>query len=132
MSLVTRESVACDETLRKWRREGSNVFMLDLRRAYLQLHVEPTLWKHQIVSFRGRHYYLTRLGFGLVSAPKIMSVILEKVLSLDADVNSGTSHYIDDIMVNEHSVSKEFWFGNETVRAASGCQGARPSGVSVT
>ena len=48
---------------------------------------------------------MIRLGFGLSSAPKIMTKILKKVLSLDADVSSGTDAYMDDIVVNCDMVS---------------------------
>ena len=70
--------------------------MLDLRKAYLQLFVARELWKHQAVRYKGAFYYLTRLGFGLSSAPKIMSLILKKVVSLDPVIHLGTDFYIDD------------------------------------
>ena len=79
--------------------------ILDLRNAYLQIRVHEDLWKHQSVQFKGKFYALTRLGFGLNCAPRIMSVILRKVLSLDARIESATDHYIDDIVVNESIVS---------------------------
>jgi transposase InsO family protein len=103
----TGDSAVCDETLRRWRREGVNVQMLDLRKAYLQLHVDESLWKYQLVSFKGRIYHLTRLGFGLCSAPRIMSHILGKVLSLDPRIREATGFYLDDIIVNEDMVSAE-------------------------
>jgi ribonuclease HI len=95
----------CDETLRKWRQVGDNITLLDLRKAYLQLHVDSELWKHQVVKHKGKCYYLTRLGFGLNSAPKIMTSILSKVLSLDATVSAGTDNYVDDILVNKDVVN---------------------------
>ncbi|XP_067944958.1 uncharacterized protein [Watersipora subatra] len=50
---------------------------------------------------------MTRLGFGLNTAPKIMSKILSTVLSLDPTVAAGTDHYIDDILVNKSVVPVE-------------------------
>lgn len=97
-------SVVCDETVRKWRKEGHNVSLLDLKRAYLQVHVDPVLWKYQAVQYKDKYYYLTRLGFGLNCAPKVMSLILQKVLAMDTAVDGGTNHYIDDILVNENKV----------------------------
>ena len=43
---------------------------------------------------------MTRMGFGLNVAPKIMSKVLSKVLSLDCVIAKGTDNYIDDIWVN--------------------------------
>ena len=50
------------------------------------------------------HYALTRLGFGLSCAPRIMTSILCKVLLLDDRVRHGTDHYIDDIVVQKSEV----------------------------
>ena len=91
--------------MRKWRRLGNNVVLLDLRKAYLQIHVAKDMWKHQTVKWNSKYYYLTRLGFRLNCAPKIMTSILNKVLSLDDDVRSGTDAYMDDIIVNCDLVS---------------------------
>ena len=95
----------CNEKLREWRRLGENVSLLDLRKAYLQLHVKDSLQRFQVVEFEGKKYVMTRMGFGLSVAPKIMSRVLLKVLSLSEDIRKGTDAYIDDIVVNESVVS---------------------------
>jgi ribonuclease HI len=107
VSSHTGQSEVCGDRLRIWRQMGANVKLLDLRKAYLQLHVAEDLWKYQVVRFQGKQYCLTRLGFGLNVAPKIMAAIVHKVLSLDAEVERGTDSYIDDIIVNEDIVSCE-------------------------
>ena len=78
--------------------------MVDLKSVYRQLHVEETLWSYQKVRFDGELYYLTRLGFGLCSAPKIMAKILNKVLSLNERLRRGTDSYIDDIIIVDEDV----------------------------
>ena len=100
-------SDVCADTLRKWRQVGENVALLDLRKAYLQLHVDRSLWKHQVVQYKGAFYHLTRLGFGLNCAPKIMSCILDRVLTMNPNVRAATDSYIDDILVNEDLMSAE-------------------------
>ena len=80
VSSHTGESVVCGEKLRKWRSMGSNVKLLDLRKAYLQLHITEDLWKYQATKFQGKIYCLTRLGFGLNVAPKIMTAVVNAVL----------------------------------------------------
>jgi hypothetical protein len=80
---------------------------VDLRKAYLQIHIAPHLWKFQVVKFKGEYYCLTRLGFGLNVAPKIMSSIVNKVLSMDPIVRRATDSYVDDIVVNEQIVSSD-------------------------
>lgn len=101
------DAAVCDETLRKWRQMGRSVKLLDLQSAYLQVRVHRDLWRYQLVRYRGRTYCLTRLGFGLKCGPKIMSRIVNEVLSLDEKVRQGTDSYIDDIIVNEAVVSAE-------------------------
>lgn len=107
LSSHTADSVVCQESLRNWRTFGNNIKMLDLEKAYLQIHVEKELCQWQCVKYKGTTYALTRLGFGLCSAPRIMSAIVNKVLSLDDDMQTGTSSYIDDIIVNENFVKAE-------------------------
>ena len=103
----TGDSSVCGETLRRWRQMGDNIKLIDLRKAYLQIHVHPDLWKFQVVSFKGKVYCLTRLGFGLNIAPRIMTKILNCVLGMDSKVKLGTDSYIDDIAVNEDMVPAE-------------------------
>ena len=79
----TGDSDVCGETMRKWRMMDGQPRVLDLRDAYLQLHVKEELQRYQTVEYKGRYYELTRLGFGLNCAPKIMTAVLGKVLSLD-------------------------------------------------
>ena len=103
----TGDSDACCETTRKWRKMGGQPRLLDLRNAYLQLHVRKELWQYQTVQHQGKYYQLTRLGFGLNCAPKIMSAVLRTVLGLDAEIDAATDHYIDDIIVNVALVDLE-------------------------
>ena len=97
----------CDESIRKWRQLEEPLRTIDLKAAYLQIHVDASLWKHQQVSYKGRAYFLTRLGFGLSCAPRIMSEILSKVLAQSEPVKLGTDHFMDDIMVQESIVTAE-------------------------
>uniref|UniRef100_A0A5S6QMU4 Integrase catalytic domain-containing protein n=1 Tax=Trichuris muris TaxID=70415 RepID=A0A5S6QMU4_TRIMR len=100
----TASSDICAQKLRDWRRQGANVTMLDLKRAYLQIHVDESLWPYQTVVHKGRRYCLTRLGFGLNIAPLVMKAVLSCALSQNANVQEGTSAYVDDILVNEDVV----------------------------
>lgn len=107
LSSHTGDSVVCLESLRKWRTMGDNVKILDLEKAYLQIHVEKELWSWQCVRYKGKVFALTRLGFGLCSAPRVMTAIVNKVLSMDDDIRCGTDSYIDDIIVNENVTTAE-------------------------
>ena len=94
----------CGEKMREWRQVQGEAEIVDLKAAYLQIRVCEELWKHQLVRFQGKLYCLTRLGFGLNVAPKIMSKILKHVLQSDEKVKAGTSSYIDDIYVAKEKV----------------------------
>ena len=63
---------------------------------------------------KGKKYCLTRVGFGLNIAPKTMTTIVNKVLSLDDEVARGADSYIDDVMINEEVVSVESCFSFES------------------
>ena len=94
----------CGEVLREWRRTAGASAIVDLKSAYLQLHVHEKLWKYQLVSYGGKTYCLTRVGFGLNSAPRIMNLILKTFLGKDEKVKAATNSYIDDILVDETEV----------------------------
>ena len=44
----------CDEKMRKWRRLEGGTAIVDLKSAYLQLHVAKELWQYQLVSYKGK------------------------------------------------------------------------------
>ena len=100
-------AVVCQEKFRSWRKRGVNACLLDLKKAYLQIHVGRSLQRFQAVRFRSKLYVMTRMGFGLNVAPKIMSQIIDKVLSMDADIERGTDHYIDDIWIDLNVVTAD-------------------------
>ena len=94
----------CGDRLREWRQIEGEGELVDLKAAYLQIKVAEELWQHQLVRYEGRVYALTRLGFGLNSAPRIMTSILKTVLKKREDVDAATSSFIDDIMVDSSRV----------------------------
>ena len=95
----------CDEKIREWRQMGDAVSIVDLKSAYLQIKVSEKLWPYQLVRYEGRTYCLTRLGFGLNCAPRIMSKILKVVLKKKDATGNYASPYIDDILVDESKLS---------------------------
>ena len=104
----TANADVCADKIRKWRRLGTNVAIVDLRRAYLQIRVHESLLPYQTVIFGGQRYFLTRLGFGLNVAPSVMKSVLTAVLTQDETVDRATSSYLDDIFINEDVISAQF------------------------
>ncbi|XP_047141522.1 uncharacterized protein LOC124816390 [Hydra vulgaris] len=105
VSSHTADGDVCSTKHRNWRKLGENLEIIDFKKAYLQIRVDEALWKYKVLEYEGQRYCLTRLGFGLNVAPRIMTKILKKVLSLDKVVESGTDLFIDDINVNNNIVS---------------------------
>ena len=97
----------CAHKLREWWRQGLDVTMLDLRRAYSQIHIERSLWPFQTMEIKGTRYCLTWKGFGLNGIPNIMTAIMNAVRAQDENVQKATSSYIDDVFVNECIVSSQ-------------------------
>ena len=100
----TGEADVCADKLREWRKMGAQVAVVDLAKAYLQVRVEEKLWPYQTVVFKGKRYCLTRLGFGLSVAPLVMKAVLNTALGQNERVRSGTSAYVDDVLVREDVV----------------------------
>ena len=101
VDVFTANADVCAAKLREWRQNVSNVSLLDLKSAYLQVRVQKTLWRFQTVEIGGQKYCLTCLGFGLNVAPLIMKAIVSAVLSQKEAVGHAASAYIDNIYVNE-------------------------------
>ena len=57
------------------------VAVLDLKKAFLQLRVDPAPRPYQTVIVQGRRYCLTRVGFGLSIAPLIIKSVVREVLA---------------------------------------------------
>ena len=97
----------CRDRIREWRQIEGEGKIVDLKAAYLQIRVARELWKHQLVKYNGQVYALTRVGFGLSSAPRIMTAILKTVLAKEQEINEGTSSFMDDILVETSKVTPE-------------------------
>ena len=69
--------------------------MLDIRKAYLQVHVSPELLRYQTVVWREKLFVMTRMAFGMSVAPKMMDVIVKYVMREHNDVDN----YVDDLVV---------------------------------
>ena len=91
--------------MRKWRRHGTNLAVVSMKRAYLQIRADRRLWPFQTVMVGGRRYALTRVGFGLSVAPLIMKRVVRVVLNQDAEVECATIPYMDDLCGNEDIVT---------------------------
>ena len=90
----------CAESLRKWRRY-TGLIVADLSKAYMRVHISPELWKYQTIQWKGENYALTRLGFGLSSAPRALKIILDQVLE-----GHKVDLYRDDLCVGANSVEE--------------------------
>ncbi|KAF0307742.1 Retrovirus-related Pol polyprotein from transposon 297 [Amphibalanus amphitrite] len=137
VAAYSADADVCAEHLRKWRRHGRRVAVVDLRRAYLQLRLDRRLWPYQTVMLHGRRHCLTRLGFGLNVAPLLMKAVVRAVLSQDSAVERAVSPYVDDLLVDEEVVSAERVvehfrrFGLECKPPARAEDGARMLGLRV-
>eukprot|EP00117_Sycon_ciliatum_P033147 scpid74252/ scgid25568/ len=90
-----QNSPSCQENLRKWRMvSNESSVLLDIRKAYMQIHVEPELVCYQTVIWKGQLYTVTRMAFGLAIAPKFMDIIVQWILRHHSNVDN----YIDDIL----------------------------------
>ena len=86
---------------------GGEIALVDLKSAYLQVRVAKELWQYQLVRYKGETYCLTRLGFGLSSAPRIMASILKYVLAKSDTIQASAKLYVDDILVKKSQVPTE-------------------------
>ena len=129
----------CADRIREWRQVGSECAVVDLKRAYLQIGVKPSLWTYQAVRWKGHTYLLTKLGFGLATAPKIMTAIVESILAADDTIKQSVTSYIDDLFVDKTKVSsntviehlKQFGLEAKEAQELGRTQGVRILGLKV-
>ena len=89
-----------------WRQLGKRCAMLDLQKAYLQVHVHPSLWTHQAAWWHNKVYLLTQLGFGLSSAPKVMTTIVEWILATNTTIVVGKWGFLAHVALNDPTPGK--------------------------
>ncbi|KAF0298216.1 hypothetical protein FJT64_004466 [Amphibalanus amphitrite] len=90
-----------------WRQHGDDVAVIDLKKAFLQLHVAQELWPFQTVIVDGQRHCLTRVGFGLSVASGIMRAVVREVLDQSPEIAKAVLPYADDLLVNETLISAE-------------------------
>ena len=102
LSQPGREALVCEETLRKWRREGDpeGLRFLDIKKAYLQVHLASELQRHQTVVWQEKAYVMTRMGFRLGVAPKFMDIIVRLVTRDFPSVDN----YVDNVITPANEV----------------------------
>ena len=96
------DAPACEEKLRKWRQCSNDMNLLDIRKAFLNVHVHPDLQRFQVVIWKGRKYVMQRMGFGLSIAPKVMDAVVRWVTK---DFPA-TDNYVDDILTPQDQTEK--------------------------
>ena len=89
------DAPATDQKLREWRQLGADNFMLDVCKAYLQVRIDPSLLRYQMVAFGGKTYVMERMGFGLCIAPKVMDTIVKFVTQGFRRVDN----FVDDLIM---------------------------------
>ncbi len=83
----------CSDSVRKWR-AFAGFIVADLSKAYMRVHIVPELYRFQTIQWEGRRYALTRLGFGLSSAPRVLKTIIDGILE-----GHNVDAYRDDLCV---------------------------------
>ena len=67
---------SCDQKLRDWCLRGQEQVIVDIRKAYLQVRLHPSLLRYQAVVWREKLYVMTRMGVSLAVAPKVISQVM--------------------------------------------------------
>ena len=71
------DELATDQKLREWRQREADSVVLDICKAYLQVRLDPSLLKYQVVVYDGKKYTMAGMGFGLNVAPNVMDTIVK-------------------------------------------------------
>ena len=96
------EREVCSDSLLRWRSSAGGE-LIDIRKAYLNIGVDEQLWRFQSVRVNGSAYHLTRLAFGLSSAPRVLKKVLDFVLK-----GLPVETFRDDVFIPNESLTDEF------------------------
>ena len=94
-------ALVCGQKLREWRRRGVECAVVDVSKAYLQVHIDPSLMPYQTVKLDGVTYVMERMGFGLSVAPKVMDSIVKFALESVPDADN----YVDDVVAPDDQLN---------------------------
>lgn len=84
------ESGTIEKKWEKWKQIAGWIKIVDLRLACLQLHITEKLWWYMLMKYKGKIYYLARLGFGLNVILEIMVAVLKTELAKNNKVKVST------------------------------------------
>lgn len=84
--------------------KGSWLCKTDIKDAFKQIPIKPSLWNFHGIKWNGLYYFFTRLVFGSRSSPKIFDNLSKAVIWI-AEHNYGIQHILhllDDFLTVEH------------------------------
>ena len=55
-------------------------YLVDVERAYINITVHPKLFPYQVVKWDGKQWAMTRIGFGLNIAPRVLKCLIWYIL----------------------------------------------------
>ena len=86
------------ETAVRWSREGCYYGKLDLSSCFLSFPLAPDTARDMGFELDGKHYQFTSMPFGLSSAPRIASLLLDVVSSRLHEAGIRHVRYLDDFL----------------------------------
>lgn len=63
MCHIDDEEAVCEDSIWKWRSIEGGKKLIHLKAAYLQIRIAESLWKNQLMRFKGKIFCLIRLDF---------------------------------------------------------------------
>ena len=91
------QSEVCSESLRKWR-SYKVAFLVDIDKAFMNIPIDEDLYKFQVVQANGQRWAMTRMGFGLSIAPRVLQVLIKHILAVE-ELSLVTLPYRDDLLI---------------------------------
>jgi hypothetical protein len=99
------QSEVCHISLQRWRKLAV-AYLVDVDKAYMNVEVDRSLYPYQVVEVDGAQYAMTRMGFGLNVAPRVLKCLIQQVLK-EAKLDDVTNPYRDDVVVgSEHETAR--------------------------
>ena len=99
------QSEVCSVSLRKWRKLAIAI-LVDVEKAYMNIEIDESLYCYQAVEVQGQILAMTRMGFGLSVAPRVLQCLIRHILCENKSM--GVSNpYRDDIVIGTETDTAE-------------------------
>ncbi|KAF4648194.1 hypothetical protein FOZ61_003042, partial [Perkinsus olseni] len=104
VKLTAQQEQQYDQELSSWISSGWLIPYDEKKFGPVKVRLDPSLYPHQVVRYRGSRYVLSRMCFGLCTSPRVLTCIVAYILQRSGLPVALADSYVDDIYVADKAL----------------------------